>query len=125
MRPGRTSRQSQRDYAALFCLLTPLIARLIFDVRQKGMTPLALLFITGTILGIVALLKLLPLMWRFTEEGRRVGFDFYSFRGSKWFFRPVLLPATMEPLGRKIRLYAVFLLWPSALLFLAALLSSI
>ena len=34
MRPGRTSRQSQRDYAALFCLLTPLIARLTFSVRR-------------------------------------------------------------------------------------------
>ncbi len=37
MKPGRTSRQSQRDCAALLCLLTPLIARLTCSVRQKKM----------------------------------------------------------------------------------------
>ena len=34
MKPGRTSRQSQRDYATLFGLRTPLIARLTFNVRR-------------------------------------------------------------------------------------------
>ena len=34
MKPGRTSRQSQRDYTALFCWLTPPIARLTFNVRR-------------------------------------------------------------------------------------------
>ena len=100
-------------------------AWLICDVRQNSMTSFNLLFITGGILGVAALFKLLPLMRRFTDEGRRVGFDFYSFRTSRWFLRPELLPRAMEPLGRKIRLYAVFLLWPAALLFLAASLMSI
>jgi hypothetical protein len=40
MKPGRTSRQSQRDYATPFCLLTLFIAWLIFNVRQKMTTNL-------------------------------------------------------------------------------------
>lgn len=79
-----------------------------------------LLFVTAGLLSVSAILTLVPLMRRFEKEGRKVGFDFYSLRSGLWFFRPASLPAQMEPIGRKIRVYAVLLLWPAfALLCIA------
>jgi len=75
-------------------------------------TVLTLLFATAGVLSISAILTLLPLMRRFEKEGRKVGFDFYSLRAGIWFFRPASLPAHMEPIARRIRVYAVLLLWP-------------
>jgi hypothetical protein len=83
-------------------------------------TVLTLLFVTAALLSVSAILTLVPLMRRFEKEGRKAGFDFYSLRAGLWFFHPESLPAQMEPIGRKIRVCAVLLLWPAfALLCIA------
>jgi hypothetical protein len=72
-----------------------------------------LLFLTAGILSVAAVLTLVPLMRRFEKEGQKVDFDFYSLRAGLWLVRPSLLPSHMEPLGRKIRVYSILLLWPA------------
>jgi len=84
------------------------------------MTVFSLLFASAGILGVAAVLTLVPLMRRFEKEGQKVGFDFYSLRAGLWLVRPSLLPSHMEPLGRRIRIYSILLLWPAfALICLA------
>lgn len=45
-------------------------------------TVFTLLFVTAGLLGVSAILTLVPMMRRFEKEGRKVGFDFYSLRNA-------------------------------------------
>lgn len=87
---------------------------------EKTMTTLTLLFLAGSLLGVIAVLKLVPLMRHFAEEGKKADFDFYSLRASTWVFRPASLPERMIPIGLKIRFYAIALLWPACALLCVA-----
>jgi hypothetical protein len=84
------------------------------------MSVAGILFLTASLLAVAAMVAVIPMMRRFEEEGRKIGFDFFSLRAGLWFFRPSSLPPEMEAIGRRMRIFAVLLLWPAFALLCVA-----
>ncbi len=80
----------------------------------------SILFIVGGILGVIGGVLTFRFGRRVEEEGKKVGFDFFSGDAALMWFRPDRLPVTMRPFARQARLAGMLFLWPAFALMCVA-----
>ncbi len=73
----------------------------------------SILLIVGTILGVIGGVLMVRYGRRMEEEGKKVGFDFFSRDAALMWFMPDRLPVTMRPFARQTRLAGMLFLWPA------------
>jgi hypothetical protein len=83
---------------------------------------ITILFIVGSILGVIGSFLMFRSGRRMEEEGKKVGFDFYSRDATLMWFLPDRLPVPMRPFARQARLAAIVFLWPACAIMIVALL---
>jgi hypothetical protein len=80
----------------------------------------SILFIVGAILGVIGGILMFRFGRRMEEEGKKVGFDFFSREAALMWFMPDRLPVTMRPSVRQARLAGMLFLWPAFALLCVA-----
>lgn len=81
---------------------------------------IAILFIVGAILGVIGGILMFRCLRRMEEEGKKIGYDFFSRDYALLWFRPHRLPVTMRPFARQARLAGMLFLWPAFALMCVA-----
>jgi hypothetical protein len=74
---------------------------------------ISILFIVGAILGVIGGILMFRFIRHMEEEGKKIGYDFFSRDYALSWFRPDRLPVTMRPFARQARLAGMLFLWPA------------